>query len=53
VKVLHFTDIELPRTATRKVKRREVVEIMESLEESQKSASVVKLRKVPMLIPPG
>src|SRR6185312_15171465 len=37
VKVLHFTDIELPRTATRKVKRREVVEIMESLEESQKS----------------
>jgi long-chain acyl-CoA synthetase len=37
VKVLHFTDIELPRTATRKVKRREVVQIMESLEESQKS----------------
>ena len=31
VKVLHFTDIELPRTATRKVKRREVVQIMESL----------------------
>ena len=26
VKVLHFTDIELPRTATRKVKRREVVQ---------------------------
>src|SRR5215208_1008343 len=37
VKVLHFTDVELPRTATRKVKRREVVQIMESLEESQKS----------------
>ena len=37
VKVLHFTDIELPRTATRKVKRREVVEIMESLEATQKS----------------
>jgi long-chain acyl-CoA synthetase len=37
VKVLHFTDIELPRTATRKVKRREVVQIMESLEEKQKS----------------
>jgi long-chain acyl-CoA synthetase len=37
VKVLHFTDIELPRTATRKVKRREVVQIMESMEESQKS----------------
>ncbi len=37
VKVLHFTDIELPRTATRKVKRREVVQFMEALEESQKS----------------
>jgi long-chain acyl-CoA synthetase len=37
VKVLHFTDIELPRTATRKVKRREVVRIMSALEESQKS----------------
>jgi long-chain acyl-CoA synthetase len=37
VKVLHFTDIELPRTATRKVKRREVVGIMEALEEKQKS----------------
>src|ERR1043166_2556482 len=31
VKVLHFTDEELPRTATRKVKRREVVNMMESL----------------------
>ena len=37
VKVLHFTDDELPRTATRKVKRREVVQIMEALEEKQKS----------------
>lgn len=37
VKVLHFTDMELPRTATRKVKRREVVQIMEALEESQRS----------------
>jgi long-chain acyl-CoA synthetase len=37
VKVLHFTDIELPRTATRKVKRREVVRILESLETSEKS----------------
>jgi long-chain acyl-CoA synthetase len=35
VKVLHFTDIELPRTATRKVKRREVVQIMETLEEKR------------------
>src|SRR5438132_7035372 len=30
VKVLHFTDIELPRTATRKVKRGEVLEIMQT-----------------------
>jgi long-chain acyl-CoA synthetase len=37
VKVLHFTDIELPRTATRKVKRREVVQILESLEANEKS----------------
>lgn len=39
VKVLHFTDDELPRTATRKVKRREVVELLESLEDSVKSAA--------------
>src|SRR5436853_3779643 len=32
VKVLHFTDEELPRTATRKVKRREVVNMMQTLE---------------------
>jgi len=37
VKVLHFTDVELPRTATRKVKRREVLQIMQTLEESQKA----------------
>lgn len=37
IKVLYFTDIELPRTATRKVKRREVVQIIESLDESQRS----------------
>src|SRR4030095_16929137 len=37
VKVLHFTDIELPRTATRKVKRREVVQIIESIEQTHKS----------------
>jgi long-chain acyl-CoA synthetase len=40
VKVLHFTEIELPRTATRKVKRNEVLKIMERLEETQKSAQV-------------
>jgi long-chain acyl-CoA synthetase len=37
VKLLHFTQIELPRTATRKVKRSEVVEIMQTLEQTQKS----------------
>ena len=37
VKLLHFTDMELPRTATRKVKRREVQAIMESLEQTQKA----------------
>jgi long-chain acyl-CoA synthetase len=33
VKVLHLTPFELPRTATRKVKRREVVEFLQNLEE--------------------
>src|SRR6476661_4147033 len=37
IKVLHFTDIELPRTATRKVKRAEVVTILQALEETEKS----------------
>jgi long-chain acyl-CoA synthetase len=37
VKVLHFTDIELPRTATRKVKRGEVVSLLQALEASVKS----------------
>src|SRR6185369_16332547 len=46
VKVLHFTDIELPRTATRKVKRREVVEIMEALEQTQKSGRRVTTKDV-------
>jgi long-chain acyl-CoA synthetase len=39
VKVLHFWDGELPRTATRKVKRREVVAAMQVLEQSMKNAS--------------
>ena len=38
VKLLHFTEMELPRTATRKVKRREVLQIMESLEHGLKSS---------------
>jgi long-chain acyl-CoA synthetase len=36
VKVLHITPFELPRTATRKVKRPEVVEMLQSLEERSK-----------------
>ncbi|MEP6818445.1 MAG: AMP-binding protein [bacterium] len=37
VKVLQFTDVELPRTATRKVKRAEVVSIMEALGTNDKA----------------
>src|SRR5687767_9026432 len=36
VKVLHVTPFELPRTATRKVKRPEVVEMLQALEERSK-----------------
>ena len=39
VKLLHFTDDELPRTATRKVKRREVVQMMQQLEERTRSSA--------------
>lgn len=39
VKLLHFTDDELPRTATKKVKRREVVQMMQQLEERTRSAA--------------
>jgi long-chain acyl-CoA synthetase len=43
VKVLHFTEVELPRTATRKVKRGEVVSHLQSLETNMKpDSSVVK-----------
>jgi long-chain acyl-CoA synthetase len=38
VKVFHLTDVELPRTATRKVKRREVVAELEKLERLKKKA---------------
>ncbi|MDQ6651148.1 MAG: AMP-binding protein [Acidobacteriota bacterium] len=37
VKVLHFTDIELPRTATRKVKRGEAITILQAFEVSEKT----------------
>ena len=40
VKVLHFTDLELPRTATRKVRRSEVVQTMGLLEQTRKSDRV-------------
>jgi len=41
VKVLHFADDELPRTATRKVKRRVVVAQMETLENRLRNAAAV------------
>jgi long-chain acyl-CoA synthetase len=36
IKVMHLTPFELPRTATRKVKRREVIEELQRLEEKTK-----------------
>src|SRR6267143_1516585 len=41
VKLLQFTDEELPRTATRKVKRREVLELMQRIQEGARSAQEV------------
>ncbi|MCU1280532.1 MAG: AMP-dependent synthetase and ligase, partial [bacterium] len=38
VKILHYTDIELPKTATRKVKRKLVIEEMQKLERLKKRA---------------
>ncbi len=37
VKLLNFTEEELPRTATRKVKRREVLKMMQAMEERTQS----------------
>jgi long-chain acyl-CoA synthetase len=37
VKILHFTPFELPRTATRKVKRGDVVEMLQNLEDKAKN----------------
>jgi long-chain acyl-CoA synthetase len=42
VKSLYFTDVELPRTATRKVKRRDVVKIIQSLEASKRAGITEK-----------
>src|SRR6266850_842223 len=39
VKLLHFTDEELPRTATLKVKRREVVKIMQQITQGSRPAT--------------
>src|SRR5438046_2403325 len=41
VKLLQFTDEELPRTATRKVKRREVLELMQKIQEGARSSQEV------------
>jgi len=42
VKVLQFTDMELPRTATRKVKRAEVITILEALEANNKNSAATQ-----------
>ncbi|MCA1636919.1 MAG: AMP-binding protein [Acidobacteria bacterium] len=41
VKVLHLTPFELPRTATRKVKRREVIEMLQLLENKAKNKTKI------------
>jgi long-chain acyl-CoA synthetase len=45
VKVVHLWDHELPRTSTRKVKRREVVRELERLERAAKSATAARSEK--------
>jgi len=42
VKVLHLTPFELPRTATRKVKRPEVVEMLQALEAKSKNKTKIE-----------
>src|SRR5215213_7703563 len=44
VKIFHFWDADLPRTATRKVKRNEVLDTLEVLEKSAKANSRVASR---------
>src|SRR6185503_7507456 len=41
VKVLHLTPFELPRTATRKVKRPEVIEMLQNLEDKAKTKTKI------------
>ncbi|PRQ04090.1 Long-chain-fatty-acid--CoA ligase [Enhygromyxa salina] len=40
--VIHFTDVDLPRTATRKVKRKEVRTILETLREASEAVAAAK-----------
>jgi long-chain acyl-CoA synthetase len=52
VKVVHFWDNDLPRTATRKVKRNEVLDTMQVLEKSAKATSrVAAVKKRPAMSP--
>ena len=44
VKVLEFTDQELPRTGTRKVKRREVIALLQNILANQKAAPLELIR---------
>lgn len=45
IKALHFTNFELPRTATRKVKRREVIEMIKALEDRSKKVEREKIEE--------
>jgi long-chain acyl-CoA synthetase len=40
IQTVHFTNFELPRTATRKVKRREVIEMLKALEAKSKKTTL-------------
>src|SRR5436190_3172603 len=46
VKLLHFTEEDLPRTATRKVKRRDVRRMMQKIEELTRSSATAPAEEV-------
>jgi long-chain acyl-CoA synthetase len=46
VKLLHFTEEDLPRTATRKVKRREVTSMFQKIEEGTRSSATAPTEDV-------
>src|SRR5437763_9395868 len=46
VKLLHFTEEDLPRTATRKVKRRDVTRLMQKIEELTRSSATAPAEEV-------